>query len=300
MSKTICLFLCIFSFPFNLSLAYGGILVDTSWLRDHLKEQDIRVLDVSRDPAFYEKRHIPGARQVFRHRDLEDYTRYPPVGFPEKRQFLALMRRLGISNKTMVVAYDDNRGLYASRMIFLMQLYGHPMEKLKILNGGIKQWVEEGLPVEEGSLSVNEEAKPYRPGKRRGEYLATWQDIYRKVVQERSKKFVLLDVRPEAEYDGDKVRLVRGGHIPGAVNLEVAAISLGSGGHLWETPERLEAIFQKEGVSKDKTIIIYCHSGDRSAHAFVILKDLLYYPDVRIYEGAWEEWAVLQALPVEE
>ena len=300
MSKVRYFLSCIIFLCLGSSLANGGILVDTNWLMDHLKEKEIRVLDVSKDAASYNKRHIPGALQVLRHRDLEDYTNYPPVGYPQKGQFLDLMKRLGISNKTTVVAYDDNRGMYASRMVFLMQLYGHPMEKLKILNGGMKQWLEEGLPVEKGSSTVKEEVKPYRPCKRMEGYLATWQEIYRNVVQERSEKFVLLDVRPEAEYDGDRVRLVRGGHIPGAVNLEVAALSLTNGSYLWKTPDKLEAIFKKEGITKDKTVIIYCHSGDRSAHSFVILKDMLYYPDVRIYERAWEEWAVLQALPVEE
>ena len=87
MSKVSPLLSCIIFLCLGSSLAYGGILIDTTWLRDHLKEPGVRVLDVSRDPASYEKRHIPGALQVLRHRDLEDYTNYPPVGYPKKSNF---------------------------------------------------------------------------------------------------------------------------------------------------------------------------------------------------------------------
>ncbi len=279
---------------------YGGILVDPTWVSTHLNQENFRVLDISRDPASFEKRHIPGALQVFRHRDLEDYQHYPPVGYPQLHQFLSLMKRLGISNQTTVVAYDDNRGIYASRMVFLMQLYGHSLKRLKILNGGIKRWIDEGLRVEKGPARPGHRKRFYRPGRRRTDYLATWQEIYRKVVLSSSDKVLLLDVRPESEYDGETVRLVRGGHIPGAINLEVASVTVQKDNEIWKSPREIESVFRKAGISRDKDVIIYCHSGDRSAHAFVILKDLLYYPNVRIYERAWEEWAVLRALPIEE
>ena len=281
------------------AFARAGLLVDCAWLRDHMKGPEIRIVDVSRLPSSYDKGHIPGAVKVFRHRDLEDYTRYPPVGYPMPAQFVKLMTRLGIDNNTTVVAYDDNKNIYAARLIFLLQLYGHSMDKLKILDGGKKAWEEAGRPLE---MADPEPASVplYEPGKRKDEFLTVWQDIYRGTVQHQVPGQLLLDVRTEGEFNGDIVRSVRGGHIPGAVHLDLAAeVDRDTAGR-WKDRSRLLKILKAKAVTPDKDIILYCHSGDRSAQAFVIMKDLLGYPRVGIYEKAWLEWAVLQALPVEE
>lgn len=277
----------------------AGMLVDCAWLKDHMKGPEIRIVDVSRRPSSYDKEHIPGAVKVFRHRDLEDYTRYPPVGYPMPAQFVNLMVRLGIDNNTTVVAYDDNKNIYAARLIFLLQLYGHSMDRLKILDGGKKAWKGAGLPLETAEPQPASVA-PYQPGKRKDEFLSSWQEIYRGTVQHRAPGRLLLDVRTEGEFNGGIVRSVRGGHIPRAVHLDLAAEVAGDTAGRWKGRGRLFKILKAKGVTPDKDIILYCHSGDRSAQAFVILKDLLGYPRVRIYEKAWLEWAVLQALPVEE
>ncbi len=279
--------------------AQAGLLVDCAWVKAHLEDPDIRIVDVSKTPSSYEKGHIPGAVKVFRHRDLEDYTSYPPVGYPQKEQFLALMARLGITDKTTVVACDDNRGMYASRLVFLLRLYGHSLDRLKILDGGKKAWKAEGLPLETGAAAPVK-ATLYNPMKRKDEFLASWQDVYREIVQEQNPKAVLLDTRTMEEFQGDRVRCVRGGHIPGAVHLDLAAIVARDREGRWKDAADLKHILKKAGATPDRDIIVYCHSGDRSAHAFVIMKYLLGYPRVRIYEKAWLEWAVLQALPVEE
>jgi len=120
------------------------------------------------------------------------------------------------------------------------------------------------------------------------------------VVQGQNPGAILLDTRTEEEFQGDKIRSVRGGHIPGAVHLDLAAVVARDSEGRWKEASELRHVLEEAGATPDRDIIVYCHSGDRSAQAFVILKDLLGYHKVRIYEKAWLEWAVLQALPVEE
>ncbi len=275
----------------------ASILVDCAWLNVHANDPDLRIVDVSKRPDNYEKGHIPGAVKVSRHVDLEDYTSYPPVGYPQVPQFQELMKRLAISPDTTVVAYDDNRGVYASRFFFIMRLYGHSQDRLKILDGGIKAWASAGLPLEKKSPSVNPCAE-YRAHRAGNALLVSWQDVYRGVVQGQEPGSVLLDVRRPQEYSGEVVRCVRGGHIPGAVSLDLAAAVARDEMGRWKSPAALERLVVSRQVTADTRIFIYCHSGDRSAQAFVILKYVLGFPNVRIYEHAWEEWAVMQALPV--
>jgi len=286
------LFVLLYNWP-----ARASMLVDCAWLKTHAHDPTFRIVDVSNHPDSYEQGHIPGAVKVIRHIDLEDYTTYPPVGYPKPAQFQMLMNRLGITPDTTVVAYDDNRGIYASRLFFLMRLYGHSLEKLKILDGGITAWKMAGLPVEKRQ-PVIKSSGVYTPGRRDSSFLASWQDVYRQVVQHQRPETALLDVRRNVEYSGEVVRCVRGGHIPGAVNLDLAEVVGRDDAGRWKNEGDLMSIFSQMHITLDQPVIIYCHSGDRSAHAFLIMKYLLGFHDVRIYEKAWEEWAVLQALPV--
>ncbi len=290
-------FLAVSIFCLPASPSHASVLVDCTWLREHAHAPDLRIVDVSKKAGTYDKGHIPGAVKVSRHIDLEDYTAYPPVGYPQQAQFQKLMGRLAITPETTVVAYDDNRGVYAARLFFLMRLYGHSVDRLKILNGGINAWRDAGLPVSNKAPAV-QASTPYPAERTYNDFLASWQEVYREVVQAQHPDTVLLDVRREVEYTGEAVRLVRGGHIPGAVNLDLAAlVSVDEAGR-WKSPDALRTLFEKRHITPERPVIIYCHSGDRSAHAFVIMKYVLGFHDVKIYEKAWEEWAVRQALPV--
>lgn len=284
----------------TVQVCEASILVDCRWLNIHAHDPDLRIVDVSKRIDTYEKGHIPGAVKVSRHVDLEDYTSYPPVGYPKISQFRKLMKRLSITPDTTVVAYDDNRGVYASRFFFIMRLYGHNLDRLKILDGGIRAWLRAGLPVERHIPSL----KPcdgYNAHRADEAFLVSWQDVYRGIVQGQEPDSVLLDVRRPREYTGEIVRCVRGGHIPGAINLDLAAaVVRDEETGRWKSPAALGSLMVSRHVTPDRPVMIYCHSGDRSAQAFVIMKYVLGFPNVKIYEHAWEEWAVMQALPVDE
>jgi thiosulfate/3-mercaptopyruvate sulfurtransferase len=269
-------------------------LVEAQWLNNNLKNSDIRIVDVSNKADTFAKGHIPGAVPVRRYADLAANMPPAPNLYPNQEQFEQLMSRLGITPNTTVVAYDDSPGFFASRLLLIMELYGHDTGKLKLLNGGSKYWQSQGLPMSTTPVPVK--ATTYKAAKNHfAERTLTWDQILRDVLQGGKPEVVLLDVRPAAEYGAENIRSIRGGHIPKAINV--------TGGNAvgpdmrFKSLEEMRKMFTDAGITPDKTIYEYCHSGDRSAHAYIILHHLLGYKNVKSYPGSWEEWSSLTFLP---
>jgi len=279
--------------------AFAGLLVDADWVQQHKNDPKVRIVDVQNKADAYGKGHIPGAVRVQRHADLADPTRYPPNKYPQQEQFLALMNRLAIDNNTTVVAYDDHHGLFASRLLAIMELYGHDTAKLKILDGGTVQWKAAGnaLTTEESRLS---KAAAYVTKGAKTDMLITWTDILRDVIHAADNRVLLLDVRPVAEYNAEKIRAIRGGHIPGSVNVTGQDAANNKEAHTFKSVDQIRAAFEAAGLKPEQTAYVYCHSSDRAAHAYMVLTQLLGHKNVKIYDGAWAEWATLSALPVED
>ncbi len=276
--------------------ALAGILEDVDWLKAHKDDANLVVVDVQNKPGSYEKGHIPGAVKVLRHVDLEGYDRYPPNKYPSLDQMTRLMARLGIDNKTTVVAYDDHHSIFASRMLFVLELFGHDTSKLKLIDGGIKQWQAAGNSLDTTETKARS-AAPYVTSGPNLELVVGWSPVFRDGVQKQNSNVVLHDARPKPEFDGTKVRAIRGGHIPGAINVTGTDAANNKDAQTFKTVDAIRAAFVDKGITPDKTVYTYCHSSDRAAHAYMVLKHMLGYPDVRIYEGAWKEWAALTALP---
>ncbi|MFH7319677.1 sulfurtransferase [Desulfurivibrio sp. D14AmB] len=273
-------------------------LVEAEWLQENLGAKNLRIVDVSNKPDTYAKGHIPGAVPVKRYLDLSGYNPATPGLnlYPSQAEFEQLMGRLGITPATTVVAYDDSPGFFAARLLVIMELYGHDTSKLKLLNGGSKYWAQAGFPM------VTESPQPQKTAYRAkknyfGERTVTWSQVYTDVVRGGKPELVLVDVRPGAEYQAENIRAIRGGHIPKAINV--------TGGNAvgpdmrFKPLEEIRQMFVEAGVTPDKEIYEYCHSGDRSAHAYFILHHLLGYQSVKSYYGSWTEWARNTALPAE-
>lgn len=270
-------------------------LVTAEWLKANLDKPGIRIVDVSGRTDTFGKGHIPGAVQVKRHLDLGDLSQSPPTLYPSRDQYEALMSRLGITPDTVVVAYDDAFSLYAARMLFIMELYGHDTGKLKMLDGGSVHWKSLNYPMSTEAAAVA--ATAYKVDQTRMERRLRRDDVLRDVVMGAKAGVVLHDARPDKEYKAENIRSIRGGRIPGAIN--VTGANAVAETHLFKPIDEIRKMYAEAGITPDKEVYTYCHSGDRSAHAYITLKHLLGYDKVRSYDGSWIEWSTDLSLPAE-
>lgn len=273
-------------------------LIESEWLKERLDDKNIRIVDVSNKPDTYAKGHIPSAVQVKRYLDLGNTNTVPPTLYPTKEQFEQLMSRLGIEKNTTVVAYDDTYSLFASRLLVIMELYGHDTNKLKLLNGGAIRWKTLGYPMNIEPVSVKTTKYSVKDNEIKRGIMVSWSDIYRDVVNGGKKDVLLLDVRPAAEYGAKNIRSIRGGYIPKAVNV-TGSDANNKEEHTFKSESDIKKMFEEKGVTPDKLIYEYCHSGDRAAHAYVTLKYILGYKNVRFYDGGWTEWSTILSLPAD-
>jgi thiosulfate/3-mercaptopyruvate sulfurtransferase len=271
-------------------------LVDTSWVADHLQDPNVRLIEADEDILLYEIGHIPGAVKLDWHVDVQD-----PVSrdFVDKEGFERLMSRWGISNDTTIVLYGDKNNWYATYSFWLFTQYGH--KSLKILNGGRAKWEAEGRPY-------TKEVPSYAPttyhAQDADESIRAFRDQVAAGLKDPNRR--LIDVRSPQEYSGELLHMVnypqegaqRGGHIPGAKNIPWATSANADG--TFKSVEELRQIYEGKDITPDKDVVTYCRIGERSAHTWFVLTQLLGYPHVRNYDGSWTEWGSLVRAPIEK
>jgi len=271
------------------------VLVTTDWVFEHLKDSNVRIVEVSEDVLLYHDWHVPGAVQVVWERDAQ---RQDVRDVVDRKGFEALMSRLGISNDTTVVLYGDKSNWWACYFFWLMKYYGH--RDVRIMDGGRKKWEMEGKPK-------SREVPTYPPTK----YIASPPDedirAYAYDILNRlllSQDFALVDVRSPDEYTGKLIHMPdypqegaqRGGHIPGAVNLPWG-LNVNED-WTFKSEEDLRKLYEGKGITPDREVITYCRIGERSALTWFVLKYLLGYPEVRNYDGSWTEWGNMVRVPI--
>jgi len=271
-------------------------LVDTAWVAAHLDDPSVRIVEADEDPLLYEVGHIRNAVKLDWHTDVQDPVRRD---FVNKAAFEALMGRYGISNDTTVVFYGDKNNWYAAYSFWLFKLYGH--QDARIMNGGRTKWEAEGREYVRDA-----------PQFAATHYTAQDANLdiraFRRQVEDQleSQRGALVDVRSPDEYSGKLTHMVnypqegaqRGGHIPGAQSIPWATAANADG--TFKSPDELKQIYGSKGVTSDKPVIAYCRIGERSAHTWFVLTQLLGYPDVRNYDGSWTEWGSLIGVPIEK
>ncbi len=265
------------------------LLLEADILEQLLNVDDILIVDLS-SSDIYEDYHLAGAV----HLDVEQISasRPPVMGLlPDLDTINHALSDIGLTPNKHVIAYDDDMGLKACRFLWTLDAIGH--HKFSLLNGGLHAWMGEGFPTSDESVTPTPshfQANAFNSGAivSKAEILAGLE----------TNDNILLDVRADSEFSGWDKRATRGGHIPGAKNVDwIAAVDRERNTRFKEEHE-LQPLYEQAGIDKDKTIITYCQTHRRSAHTYIVLKSLG-YKNIKGYPGSWSEWGNSEETPIE-
>jgi len=271
------------------------VLVDSAWAQEHLTDPKVRFVEVDVDTSAYDQSHIPGAVGWNWTSQLSDGIRRDIVN---REEFSKLLGESGITPDTTIILYGDNNNWFAAWAYWQLKLYGHT--DVRILNGGRKFWLDQGLPL---SVDAAKHAHTHYALPEPNFALRAFRDdILPRLGQH---GFALVDVRSPAEFNGEIIAppgmsetAQRPGHIPGATSIPWAQTVKEDG--TFKSPEDLRALYVGKGIKPEDDIIAYCRIGERSSHSWFVLHELLDYPRVRNYDGSWTEWGSMIGVPIEK
>jgi thiosulfate/3-mercaptopyruvate sulfurtransferase len=271
------------------------VLVDTQWVENHLNDDSIRVVEVDENPGLYAEAHIPGAIGFDWKKDLQDQVKRDFLGPGE---FGELFGRHGISNDHTIVLYGDRNNWFAAYTYWYLKYYGH--DNVKLMNGPREKWISEGRPTSRNVPSYGSQQFNAQEG---DPAIRAMRDEVRDALGTDTR---LVDVRSPQEYSGELIAMAgyeqegaqRAGHIPGAASVPWAQAVQEDG--TFKSADDLSELYGNKGVTDGNPIIAYCRIGERSAHTWFVLHELLGHDDVKNYDGSWTEWGNMVAVPIEK
>jgi thiosulfate/3-mercaptopyruvate sulfurtransferase len=272
------------------------VLVETQWVEEHLDDDSVRIVEVDENPALYAEAHIPGAIGFDWKKDLQDQVKRDFLG-PEA--FGELFGRRGISNDHAIVLYGDRNNWFAAYTYWYLKYYGH--DAVKLMNGPREKWIAEGRPTTTDVPSYPAATFTARPG---DPAIRAMRDEVMAALKEDGRK--LVDVRSPQEYSGELIAMAgyeqegaqRAGHIPGAASVPWAQAVREDG--TFKSADELRELYGGKGLLTGDPIIAYCRIGERSAHTWFVLHELLGQGDVKNYDGSWTEWGNMVGVPIEK
>ena len=276
--------------------AHPDSLVDTQWVADNLGKAGIALAEVDVDTSAYDSGHIEGSLGWNWQTDLQNTVTRELLTSDEVADLLG---RSGISNDTTIVLYGDNNNWFAAWAFWFLRMYGH--QDVKLMNGGRVKWVAEGRPI------TNDV-----PSSTAVSYSASGADTSLRALRDTVLAAAsaggtqLVDVRSPAEYSGEVIApenmpqegAQRSGHIPGAASIPWLTTINDDG--TFKSADELTGIYESKGIDGGTDVITYCRIGERSAHTWFALTQLLGFDNVSNYDGSWTEYGSLVGAPIEK
>ena len=267
-------------------------LVDADWVEQHLDDENVVLVEVDEDTSAYDKGHIRGAVKIDWKLDLQDPVRRD---FVNKEQFEALLSSRGISNDDTIVLYGGNNNWFAAYAYWYFKLYGN--DNVKLLDGGRKKWELESRELVE---DVADRAATTYTAQEANLDIRAFRDETVGAIGVKN----LVDVRSPDEYAGrllapahlPQESAQRGGHVPTAANVPWSKAANEDG--TFRSDDELKTLYADAGVDFGKDTIAYCRIGERSAHTWFVLHEILEQPNVKNYDGSWTEYGSLVGVPV--
>ena len=271
------------------------VLVETEWVEDHLDDDSIRIVEVDENPALYAEAHIPGGIGFDWKKDLQDQVKRDFLG-PEA--FGELFGGRGVSNEHTIVLYGDRNNWFAAYTYWYLKYYGH--DAVKLMNGPREKWIAEDRPTSTEVPSYEPASFEARPGD------DSIRALREEVLAALDADTKLVDVRSPQEFSGELIAMAgyeqegaqRAGHIPGAASVPWAQAVQEDG--TFKPADDLRELYGGKGLADGSDVIAYCRIGERSAHTWFVLHELLGQERVKNYDGSWTEWGNMVDVPIEK
>jgi len=274
-------------------MSRSEVLVDADWVEAHLSDPNVVLVEVDEDTSAYEKGHIRGAVRLDWTADLQDPVKRD---FVDRATFEALLSERGISNDDTVVIYGGNNNWFAAYAYWYFTLYGHG--DVRLLDGGRKKWE---LDSRELVTDLPERAASQYRAQEQDQSIRAYRDDVLAAIGTQN----LVDVRSPDEFAGrllapahlPQEQSQRPGHVPTAVNVPWSKAAADDG--TFRSDDDLRSLYEGAGVDLSRDTIAYCRIGERSAHTWFVLHELLGVDNVKNYDGSWTEYGSLVGVPIE-